>query len=388
VTAERPLACVIGDMDLIRALGLAGIRCAVVAPPGAPVTYSRFTRVALGQERLWDDPEAQVRALERFGATVGSRPVLFYQGDPDSLMVSRHRDRLARSFRFVVPDRELMEDLVDKSRFIALAQRLELPVPAAQQLRPGEHDPPEDLPLPLIVKPLIRRSDTWEALTGGAKACRVASAGELRRLWDRLAGAGLEVIAQQEVPGAESRIESYHVYVDGQGRIAGAFTGAKVRTHPAAYGHSTALRTTDAPDVARLGRDIVGRLGLIGVAKLDFKRDSGGRLWLLEVNPRFTLWHHLGAVAGLNLPAIVYADLVGLPRPPARTVRPGVGWSAPLSDLRAVRAAGRSLAASALWTARARAVSGLALDDPWPVLRGQLWPRVLGRLRPREGVTG
>jgi D-aspartate ligase len=381
VTAERPLACVIGDMDLVRPLGLAGIRCAVVARRDDPVTFSRFTHLWLEQRELWDDPESQVRALVDFGASAASPPVLFYQGDPDALMVSRFRDVLRRWFRFVVPDGDLMEDLVDKARFTALARRLDLPVPAARHLRTAEDQAPDDLVLPLVVKPLIRRSDTWEGLTGGAKALRVETRDELRRLWERLADAGLEVIVQEAVAGAEHRIESYHVYVDGDGRIAGEFTGAKLRTHPATYGHSTALRTTDAKDVARLGREVVGRIGLRGVAKVDVKRAPDGRLWVLEINPRFTLWHHLGAVAGLNLPAIVYADLAGLPRPPRRRVRPGVGWSAPLTDLTAAREAGRSAAASALWTARCRAVSGLAVDDPWPFLRGQLWPRLGRRLR-------
>src|SRR5215470_19812901 len=40
---------------------------------------------------------------------------------------------------------------------------------------------------------------------------------------------------------------------------------------------------------------------LTGVAKPDFKRAPDGRLLLLEINPRFNLWHHLGAVAGVNL---------------------------------------------------------------------------------------
>ena len=61
---------------------------------------------------------------------------------------------------------------------------------------------------------------------------------------------------------------------------------------------------------------IVERLALTGVAKLDFKRDPQGNLRLLEINPRFNLWHHAGAIAGVNIPALVYADLAGLPRPP------------------------------------------------------------------------
>ena len=45
--------------------------------------------------------------------------------------------------------------------------------------------------------------------------------------------------------------------------------------------------------------------------KLDFKqREATGGLYLLEANPRFNLWHHAGAVAGVNLPLLVYRDPV------------------------------------------------------------------------------
>jgi len=50
--------------------------------------------------------------------------------------------------------------------------------------------------------------------------------------------------------------------------------------------------------VRRLGRELTERVGLRGFAKFDFKRDPDGRLWLLQVNPRFNLWHHVGADAG------------------------------------------------------------------------------------------
>jgi D-aspartate ligase len=50
---------------------------------------------------------------------------------------------------------------------------------------------------------------------------------------------------------------------------------------------------------------VLARLGVRGVAKLDIKRDDRGRLHLLEINPRSNLWHDPGAVAGVNLPAMV-----------------------------------------------------------------------------------
>ncbi len=178
---------------------------------------------------------------------------------------------------------------------------------------------------------------------------------QLRVLWPALARERLEVLLQELIPGPETRVESYHVYVDATGAVAGEFTGRKLRTAPAEFGETTALEITSTADVADLGRDLTRRLGLRGVAKFDFKRDDDGRLHLLEVNPRFNLWHHPGAKAGVNLPALVYADLAGLPRPPAGPARPGVRWVYHVHDARAARRQGVGLGH---WLAWARARGG------------------------------
>src|SRR6266480_5798567 len=91
----------------------------------------------------------------------------------------------------------------------------------------------------------------------------------------------------------------------------------------------TRLTCDWSSDVCSSDLELVRRLGLRGVAKLDFKRAPDGQLYLLEVNPRFTLWHHLGARAGVNIPALVYADLAGLPRGRVLQARAGVRWCKP-----------------------------------------------------------
>ena len=372
------------------ALGLAGVRSAVAAQPGNPARYSRYAA-----ERIeWVDPEHEPDELvERLLTFAGSRsvaPVLYYDGDWDLLLVSRYREQLGDAFRFVVADPQLVEDLVDKARFQALAERLELPVPPAVRLSPAAGDAPAvDLRYPLVAKPLTRQHQTWKPLSD-AKAIHVADPSALRRVWEQLAPASVDLLVQEIVPGPESRIESYHVYVDDSGETAGEFTGRKLRTYPRDYGYSTALEITDTRDVRDLGRELVARLELTGVAKLDFKRDGEGRLHLLEVNPRFNLWHLPGAVAGVNLPALVYADLAELPRPEGARVRAGVRWCSLAHDRSAARDAGISFARWASWALRCETKSGLSLRDPFPLVGASLWRvrRLLRRHRPGAEAPG
>lgn len=368
---RRPAACVMGEIDLVRALGLARIRSAVVVDPGNPARYSRSTAHVLPYFDSRTEPEARVAAVVAYAERQSEKPVLFYDNDWSLLLVSRHRARLASALHFVVPEPDLVEALVDKERFQELSERLSLPVPRARRVRLSE-TVEVDLRYPLVVKPLTRDHATWRPVAR-AKAIRVGDPAALRELGRRLAGSALDVLLQEEVPGPESRIESYHVYADADGAIAGEFTGRKLRTYPQGFGYTSALEITSARDVADLGRELTRRLGLRGVAKLDFKRDDEGRLHLLEVNPRFNLWHHPGALAGVNLPALVYADLTGGARPGVRPARAGVRWCSLAHDLQAARLEGWSVTRWLRWVARCEAKSGLALADPLPLARGLAW---------------
>ncbi len=327
-----------GDTDLVRALALARVPSAVFAPPGDPARRSRHAVAALPWRDHWLDQAAVTGVLVAYARTLRERPVLFAQTDPDLLTVSRHRDALGAAYGRLLADADLVEASVDKAAFAELAERLGLPVPASQRLDPAQSAPGDvALSFPLVVKPLLRRAEAWSAVEASAKAVHAGSRAELETLWPRLAEAGIPLLLQEAVPGDETRIESHHAYVDAGGELVAGFTGRKIRTLPARYGHSSALEITAARDVEEAGRDAIGRLGVRGVVKSDFKRAPDGRLWLLEINARFTLWHHLAAVAGLNIPALVHADLSGLPRPAVGRARAGATWCHPVYDVRAAR---------------------------------------------------
>lgn len=118
---------------MIRPLRLAGIPCAVVAASGDAAGYSAgvqrlFDRDWSGRQEEHDGLLAD--RLEAWALTQPVPPVLFHSSDQPMLFVSRFRDRLARGFRFVVPERVLVEALADRLQFAAPAARLGLPVPA------------------------------------------------------------------------------------------------------------------------------------------------------------------------------------------------------------------------------------------------------------------
>jgi D-aspartate ligase len=371
-----PMTVVLGArvIEVVRALAMERIPVGVVTPTGDPARWSRYARNVM----TWDwmlpaerHDEALADRLVRFALQQPTPPVLMYCSDQSMVFVSQHRARLAEGFRFVVPDAELVEAMEDKARFAALATAHALPVPPTVVLDNRGQEPPDellDLDLPIIVKPTARDS-TWVAAVGSsAKAVRIETKEQLLEFWPRLCGLSKPAIAQESIPGPETAVVSYHVYIDEKGEIAGEFTGRKIRTIPVEYGHTSSLTITDDPEVAQLGRKVCCALGLRGVAKIDFKYGPDGRLYLFEINARLTLWAHPGARAGVNLPAIMYADLTGRPRPDTTRTRTHLDWVHP-KDVVAARAHGIPMTQWLSWLWRTRPVTGVwKWDDPGPLL--------------------
>lgn len=381
---KEPIAVVLGDIDLLRPLVLGKVPCAVVADHGDLPFYSRYASAVIEWADAWKEPEKLVERLVEFARKQKSKPVLFYESDAELLMISRYRKRLSEFYRFVITDAELVEELVDKALFLKLAQKHSLPIPPTRFLFENVDssiNKPE-LKFPVIVKPLTRRVSEWSPIAGLSKAIKINSAEELDNFRKRFAQIGFDFLVQEMILGAESSIESYHVYVDENKVIVGEFTGKKIRTYPKDFGQSCALTLTDAEDVAELGRGILKRLNFRGLAKFDFKRSPEGKLYLLEINPRFNLWHHLGAVAGVNLPLAVYNDLVGIPRNIYGKAEAGVYWCRLWQDIFMARADGMPLIKWLFWSLKCRAKSGLYLDDPYMIFGAGFW-RTTVKLMPK-----
>ncbi len=310
-----------GDLNMLRCFAGTGVRTVILSSdPEDPCFFSRHC----GQRRLIADaavdPTGALADLRELGKLVPGRPVFFYGDDAMLLLVSRHRKELGDRFRFLLPAATLVEALVDKLRFAALARELSLPVPrtvTSTEHRTGAEIAAE-LPLPVILKPFChlgwRTSPAVLGLGAGPLKALIARDGdELQRMvGQRMASFSPDFVAQEFIPGGEEHVYSFHAYLDAERRPLGHYVGRKIRTYPRRAGVSTYLELTVDPELTRIGFEVLARLGLAGVVKLDFKRDPDtGRFYLLEVNPRFNLWNHLGAAAGVNLPWLAYRDLAG-----------------------------------------------------------------------------
>jgi predicted ATP-grasp superfamily ATP-dependent carboligase len=205
----------------------------------------------------------------------GSRRSSNSQTDAALMLLSRNRERLGKAFRFVTPDAKL----VDKSRFKALAERLALPVPAANRVdwAPGRRRHAPAVGFPALVKPAVREHAWTAAVADGGKAQIVAGPDEWAGITQQLEERGSDVVVRELMRGPETAIEGYHADVDANGATVGAFTARSARSR-----HTTA----SAPPLPALVQDLTGR------SRSASWRPARRVVWCNPLTPRSALSAH------------------------------------------------------------------------------------------------
>jgi D-aspartate ligase len=281
------------------------------------------------------DPRASedqlIEELDRLGARLPQRGVLFPVHDDYVFAVSRHKEYLERSFILPVMSWDRMRILADKERQVRLAWLARVDTPHTAFI-----DGPDDLatatdavPFPAILKPAVPSAFIPRA---GWKAYLLERPDQLRDAYEsgRFAGSFL---LQEIIPGRHEEIVMAGTYHDAASRCVALFTGRKLRQHPPHFGVTRLGESHWSPELAEVTLRLLDAVHYQGVSDVEFKRDPrDGRFKFIEINARQGLWAPLATAAGVNLSYIAYSDLTGRPSTVGRQ-RDGVRWSDSLRDV-------------------------------------------------------
>lgn len=346
--ANRPPAVLIGGVNLVRALGLAGLDVIVASfDPAEPAFASRYCKGRVVLPRL-ENSDAAANALvnlgDRLASAFGRRVPLMYGSDGALRLVQAHRERLQRYFLFLLPDADVGEALIAKDRFNAFARHRGLPVPRSLAWNGEGPGTVRGTPDAVLVKPSDKidwhDSPLCRELFGGDGKARVFDSGPQAADDPRVAAFHRQLTFQVYVPGTDSDQWSFHGFADEHGEILASFIGRKLRTYPAVTGESAFIELAHDASLARVAREVARLCPLKGPFKMDFKRDPrNGRWHLLEINARYTLWQYLAASNGINMMAVAYECLLNGKAPaevPAAETR-GLRWLSLQLDFKAYR---------------------------------------------------
>jgi predicted ATP-grasp superfamily ATP-dependent carboligase len=340
---RRPTAVVVA-IDCITGLQTTRILAARGIPVvGIAADRRHFCARTRHAERVIASPtsgEGLILTLERLAASgsMGDGPaVLIPCSDGAVLSISRWRDRLDAAYRFVLPDHDTIDMLMDKVRFAEYATAAGLPIPVTRILRTRADAEAAAIALtyPAVVKPPIK-DQRWFAATK-AKVFRVASGDELLAIYDRYAVATDVLIAQEWVDGDETSLVSANAYFDRSGEARAMFIARKIRQWPPETGTSCLGEEVRDDETRDIALRLFGDVGYKGLAYVEVKVDAAtGRRLIVEPNVgRPTGRSAIAEQGGVELLQTAYLDALGEPVPDTVQTFRGAKWIYWRHDLQA-----------------------------------------------------
>jgi predicted ATP-grasp superfamily ATP-dependent carboligase len=292
-----------------------------------------------------------------------------------------------------VAPREAVEQCVDKDRFRALVDRLDIPRPRTLLIRdPADLDLATDDDLANgFLKPTESHRHNLRFHT---KGFFVHSRDAAVRQVEQASAAGITFMLQEWIPGNMSKTILIDGFVDREGTISAMVARRRVRMDPPRIANTCSdvtIPIDDVSDCLPALRKILAALDYRGIFNIEFKFDERDGLFkVIEVNPRpFWLIGHI-AKAGADLPWMSYLDALELPVPAPAPYQVGRYGMYEIPDATAIARAWTSLhrpegPVLEPWLKGDRAL--FWWSDPLPAVSGvwQILGRRVGRALDRVG---
>ena len=228
--------------------------------------------------------------------------------------------------------------LLDKLDFQALCEKHGMATPGLWRVEGADQLAAlaDRLPYPCILKPaLIHRAKHF---LRGEKVLLARTRQEyLGHVAAMPPGLG-DWFVQEIIPGPESNITLFGGYIDRKGIARQACTVRKLRQYPAGFGSASLVASQPCDETRELTLGFLRDIGFRGICGAEYKRDPrDGRLKIIEINPRPTLWFQVIHDAGCRVVEAACRDMAGLEPLPEVGQRRDVRWRYLLKDMSSAR---------------------------------------------------
>jgi D-aspartate ligase len=258
--------------------------------------------------------------------------VVFPNSDQIVRVLSRNREVLQRFYRIPVPGWDVIKCVYIKENTYKIAHQNGIPAPKTYYSTALEELLENDLPYPIVIKPSIR--DNFYSKVK-IKAFLVRNEDELIRIYRQVSEVidPSEILVQEFLQGGPKNLYSFCPFFK-DGRVIAGIAGRRARQHPMDFGHSTTYaELVDIPEMKAVAERFLSLIGYYGVGEVEFMFDPNeGSYKLIEVNPRVWGWHSLAIYAGVDLPYMLYKDMLGQTIDPPAKVK-DVRWTRLTTDI-------------------------------------------------------
>lgn len=304
----------VGPLGVMRSLGAWGVSVYGLAHrrPSA-ATVSRFCAglIDAGDDgRPGPDPQRDLAALASAGRRLGRGTVLMAGSDEWAFFVADHASVLREWFRFPEVSAHLVRKLATKDGLYGLALANDIPTPRIVFPKNADDaaSAARQLTFPVFMKPVVSKPrGQWKDIADDPET--------LLANFQLMAESGGDpnVMLQEYIPGRDEDVWMFNGYFDGSSRCLAAFTGQKLRQHPAHMGIATLGVCRHNQEVIDMTVKLLSGLGYHGLVDIGYRFDRrDGRYKVLDINPRLGGAFRLFVDRhGTDVARAMYLDLTG-----------------------------------------------------------------------------
>jgi len=291
------------SLATIRSLGSRGLRVAALGNTGKEPTFSsRWCQQAFVCPAD-EGTDEYLHYLEQVLDCTGAR-VLITSSDATIALVRRHRERLEQRIRIALAKESALAIAINKPQTLEIAKQLGMHIPGAMRVRTVSEVEAalREIGLPAVVKPV----ESWvgDEHHGARLASQlVTTPDEARRAVEALTCSGSATLFQQFLSGRRESL----TFLYANGTVYARFAQWGKRTQPPLGGQSVLGQSIAMPpDIGDQAERLVREIGLEGVSHIEFRRDTNGVPYLMEINPRLAASTELAVRSGVDFPYLLY----------------------------------------------------------------------------------
>lgn len=232
--------------------------------------------------------------------------VLITSSDSTAALLCMHRERLERRVCIALAREPALGIALNKEQTLELAGQLGLGIPRSMNVKTVDEVEAaiRHVGLPAVVKPV--QSWVWSEGQSIKLGCiLVTTLDEARCAVEELTsqGQGVATLFQQYLSGRREAVSFLYAH----GQFYARFAQWAKRTVPQLGGTSVLRQSIAIPsDIGDQAERLVREIELEGYSEVEFRRDSDGKPYLMEINPRLSASVEIAVRAGVDFPYLLY----------------------------------------------------------------------------------
>jgi len=276
---------------------------------GVPTFSSRWCQRSYVAPSYEHHTEPFLTYLTQLLDTTGAE-VIITSSDGTLALIRKHRKEIERRTRVALAKESALEAAINKDITLEVAAQLGLGIPKGVVVKSVDEvtEAVRDIGLPAVVKPIeswLWGDETSEAGQQGVRLiCKlVTTPDEARLAVEELTQFGGTVLFQQFLSGKREAVSLMYA----NGEMYARFAQWAKRTQPPLGGTSVFRQSIAIPeDIGDQSERLVREIDLEGYSEVEFRRDSAGKAYLMEINPRLSASIEVAVRAGVDFPYLLY----------------------------------------------------------------------------------